>query len=273
MYEKSYQPPVNQNKKQERKPIAWRAIIRNLIILILVSGIIVLIKLPALQIKEIRVVGAQVEDPIEISQYITNHLKNNYLYIFPKSSAFLVNTDKLTKHLKAHYPRFERVSVKREAINKLKVEVNEYNGKYLWCNIDNVCSFMSAEGIVFADAPYFSGNAYLKFYGPQQSTYPYQPISLSEIKLMGEVVDGVRKVDIDPISLEITDNNQVNLTFVHNRNLALIKFDLNQDLQKTLNALYIGLQTEPLATWYQDKNKVLEYLDLRSVNKVAYKFQ
>ena len=275
MYERSYKNRLlkdDQALPRKKKKFPWKRVLYTFIVLAFISGVVFLIRMPRLQIASITTQGTVVADPLEVSQFVEQNLSGNYLYLFPKRSMLLVPLDSLERSIKQKWPRFKEVSVSRAGLNSLSVEVIEYQGVYLWCK-EETCYFMDSEGTVFAPAPYFSGDAYPKLYGGIQGELAFQPFEPMVIEVVRELADRLPKIHIAPKGYHLENRSQMRILFTHNGNEASIIIDPNGDLEKTLEALYTGLRTDPLAGMYRDQTKVLEYIDLRFPSKVVYKFQ
>src|SRR4051812_49187075 len=93
MYEKSYHTAVlKTDKKPEQKGgrINWKLILGLFVGAVLVAGLIVLIKLPQWQVRNIEVVGAHVADPGDVTEFVRGELQGKRLFFLPKTSILLV---------------------------------------------------------------------------------------------------------------------------------------------------------------------------------------
>lgn len=273
MYEQSYHSRLDQSQQgQIRNKVPWKKIISLVATCALLTGIVFLLRIPFLQIDKIDIVGSEVEDAENVSESLRNFLAGNYLYVLPKTSIFLINTKMIKNEIKNVYPRFKTVSVNRDSIKNLKIFVEEYKGSYLWCDTNDDCAFIDENGVAFADAPYFSGSAYLKIYGNRETQYPYIPLSQKQLNSILEIDQRLKKINIEPISYLILTSNKISAIFIHNKKRTQIKFDINKDLDQTFTTLYTAMRTEPFMSMYNNEENVLEYIDLYSVNKLIYKF-
>lgn len=275
MYHRSYHERVlkSDTPKQKKTRIKWKSIAIGVGTAALISALVVIIRAPRLQVTEVVVEGAQVADPFEVSQFVLGTLDGTYLRIFPKTSIVLISPDTLTQSIARAYPRFKSVAVDRASMQKLVVSVEEYPGVYLWCDTTDACSFMDAQGTVFADAPYFSGSAYLKVYGGTRSPYPFTAFNPTQMQMIATLSDKLPGIDIEPLSVSFVSDKTVVVRFVHNQREAQIRFDPTTPIDAQLDILYSGLRTQPLSRLYHDRAQVLEYLDVRFDNKLVYKFQ
>jgi hypothetical protein len=276
MYEKSYHTAVLKTEKNpEKKPgrINWKLILGLLLGAVLIAGFIVLIKLPQWQVQHIEVVGANVADPGDVSEFVTAELQGRKLFFLPKTSILLVPEHRLEKDLKAHFSRFQTVGVSRKNFSTLTVTVSEYQGVYLWCNDPDTCFFMDQNGIAFAPAPVFSGSAYPKIFVGTVQPLPFQALNLQQEQMVSLLRDKLPALLITPTEFHFVSDHQVEVMFNHNGHQASLLLDPMTDTQQALNALFSGLRTNPLATNFHDSSKVLDYIDLRFSNRVVYRFE
>lgn len=275
MYERTYNSRVLKTEekpsKKQKGRFPWKRVLIIAAIVALLVGSVVLMRAPKFQVVTVHVEGANVSDPVDISQFALNTLGGKYLWILPKTSVFLVNNDSIATAIKEVFPRLKEVEVDRDGASSLRVTVIEYPGVYLWC--DDACAFMDETGTVFADAPYFSGSAYLKLYIGGREQYPFTPITVDQVAMVSTLKSRLEAIDIVPLAMKFESPHKLSIYFAHFTHEAVIYVDPNEDIDQALNTLYSGLRTESVARQYHDPNKVLQYLDVRFANKLIHKFQ
>lgn len=276
MYERTYHKTVlkTDEKQAKRKSRSnWRLIVRVVIAIAIITGITILTRLPRLQVSTVEVVGANVADPGDISEFVKEQLQGHRLFIFPKSSIFLVPEHSLEKNIKHAFSRFQTVVVSRKNFSTVLVSVTEYQGMYLWCTADTDCYFMDQNGIAFAPAPYFTGSAYPKIFVGTIQNVPFQAVTDDQISMITLLTDRLSAIGIVPEELHFVSEHELDVNFNHNGHQAQLIFDPVNSISDALVDLYTGLRTNPLASKFHDQNDVLQYIDLRFSNRVVYKFQ
>ncbi len=277
MYERTYHSKVlSQNEpkeKKRRRRIPIKKILWLFVGVVMIAGIIVLIRLPGLQIREIDVTGANVTDPQDVSVFLHSQIEGNALYFFPRSSMLLVPTATLGKRVQAQFPRFASVDVRRIGLNGLLVTVTEHEGTYLWCQSQEECFFMTNDGIVFAQAPFFSGDAYERIFYGERGELPFSPLPDHFRALIDTMRERLPSIGIVPDEYSFESEHRVDIVFSHRGVEARLMIDPTNDIEQTVEDLATALATDPLKTQFNDKNKVLEYLDARFANKVVFKFR
>ncbi len=274
MYQRTYSKTVLKNEEvPQKKRFPWSRVIIIASVVAVIVGMVFLIRGPQLQVGRVIVEGTEVADPDEVSMFVLDMLAGTYLSILPRSSIVLISPDRLESRIRETFPRFNNVEVKRSSVDSLNVRIAEYDGIYLWCDQDEACSFMDEKGTVFADAPYFSGSAYLKIYAGARESFPFTALTDVQLVLVRTVFDRLSSIGIDPIEFRFNADHELSVIFSHNGNRAYILFDPMIDVDTSLETLYTGLRTEPLAHLYHDSTSVLQYLDARFEGKLVYKFQ
>jgi hypothetical protein len=277
MYERTYSAKVlKQNtppEKKHRKKFAWKKFFMAALVVILVAVVVILVRTPKLQVHDVEVEGTHVTDPEEVSLFVKSQIEGNYLYFFPKSSMLLVPTTTIKKRLASAFPRFSTLDVRRKGINNLLVNVSEYQGEFLWCESDEACFFMTKDGIVFAEAPFFSGNAYKKIFIGKKETLPFKPVEENYMSVVKLLIERLPLILIEPTEFRQSSEHQIDITFYHNGNQALLMVDPSGGIEKMLEDLATGLNTEPLKSEFKNEKNILQSLDARFANKIVYKFK
>jgi hypothetical protein len=274
MYERTYHKSVLKQAEtpKERRPFPWKRVGIIFGILVAFVGFVFLTRIPKFQVDTVTVEGTNVADPEEVSLYVEKLLEGRALYIFPKTSIILVSSHVIQKNIEADFPRFQSVSVSKSNVHSLHIQVKEYEGVYLWCETEINCFFMDKNGVVFAPAPYFSGNAYVKIYTTKGGTVPFSPITPSELAMIGGIIERLKAISITPDEFNFVSDHQLAVAFSHNGNRSDIYFDPRRDVEESLEILYSGMRVETFGHLYRDMQQRLEYIDLRFSNKMVYKF-
>lgn len=274
MYERTYRSRVLKTEPKQvvaTRLFPWKRVLVSIGVLCIVSGIIFLIRLPQFQIRTVSVEGTVVADPGDVSQSVQMALEGTYVWILPKTSVFLLSTKTLENMVLRSFPRFKSVHITRSSMHELMVTTQEYPGVYLWC--DDACSFMDEIGTVFADAPYFSGSAYVRIYVGSRSAYPFFPISPEQIQFVAHLKERLESISIVPLAIRFETLHTASVSFIHNGHQALLYIDPTADIESSLEALFSGLRNETVSQKYHNPDTVLEYLDVRFENKLIYKFR
>ncbi len=277
MYERTYHKAVlKAEQKQPKKGqtrINWKRVLWIIGTLVALTAIVFLIRLPRVQVKNIEVNGTNVAYPGDVSEFVQNQLRGNKLFILPKTSIFLIPTHTLEKDIAAAFPRFQTVTINRKNFSTISVNVTEYQGVYLWCVDSDTCYFMDQNGMAFAPAPYFSGDAYPKIFNGTLQQIPFQAVTAGQLAIIATLMSHVPSLGIEPSEFHFDSAHQLRMTFIHNGQQSMLLFDPTSSINDAITALFTGLRTDPLASKFRDANRVLQYIDLRFSDRVVYKFQ
>lgn len=276
MYERSYHDKAIKKDtritKREKKRARLKRSAYIIGALIVCTGIIFLLRIPAVQVRTIDVSGTEVLDPEDIRISVLHRLSGNYLWIIPRTNVLLVSPTSLATALKKEFTRIDTVAVNRTSPHTLSVAVHEYAAKYLWCTSDDSCYLMDERGVVYSSAPYYSGNAYMKVYTGALAALPFSPCTPEELGMIAAIDDRLRKIDIVPEKIAFDSSHSARIIFAHAGSAATIYFDPSLPIETSLEKLYTGLRTQPLQGLFDHASNVLQYLDLRYSKKVIYKF-
>lgn len=234
--------------------------------IILATSLVFLLRIEWFKIKSIEVAGNSVEASQNISDITKERLAGNYLYFIPKSNFLLYPRRTLRESLLYSFKRFEAVDVSYEGDNTLFVDVKERKPLWLWCENQD-CYFMDKSGYVFAKAPNFSGNVYLRASGG---------LDVQNGEVIGSVfadnwnfeelkgfVESIKVKGFVPVKVAITPENDAELVL---KNGEVIKLSPT----KSLSAAHADFENA-LASGLISSEIPLQYIDLRFDNKIFYK--
>lgn len=278
MYERTYHRQVLKDPQEEEKGGARKSPLKKIAIIgsivLVCFGVGYAVRSPKLQITTVTVEGAEVLDAEEIKISVMDMLSGKALWIFPRTSTLLVQTETLEKKLSHAFSRIQSVTVKRDNAQGLVVQIQEYKGVFLWCETKETCFFMDKNGIVYSDAPIFSGTAYPKiFSGAPKGTLPFSGLSPENLTLITALETQLVRIGITPSEFHFINNRELQVDFLHNKDTARFIVDPTVAVDTSLDYLFSGIRTEPLSGLFHDASKKLLYIDVRYPNNIVYKFE
>lgn len=236
-----------------------------------------------LAISKVVLENATVVEEKDVKNVVDEVVDGSYLGIFSKRNVLIYPRKKIIRTLLEREKRIQTLFLNIENNTELHIRVIERGGTYLWCgetpdeaNSSN-CYFIDSEGYIFDDSPYFSDNVYFKFYGKRNTDGDIIGSYFSETNNFEQLVkfaNTVRSFGLMPrgIYVNADGDNELILEKRGQTNAPGVLFAKDADLLKTANTLGSALSGEPLLSAMKDKYDKLEYLDVRFVNKVFYKF-
>ena len=240
--------------------------------------------MPSIQIKNIEVSGNSTVSKDEIISVIRNETSAKYLMLFSKNSIFLYPKKMIEIKLADDFKKIETVSIKSKGLKTLIVSIIERKPNSLWCfsgsedgtlrknNNSGMCYFLDKEGVIFSEAPDFSGNAFLRYYGllddiEQPIGKIYMPSG--RFKDMSRFVSSLETLGISVASFRAESENDYK---IYLKNGIKILFDDKQPFDKTLENIQSILSEVDLKGDYSVNNpSKINYVDLRFGNKVYLK--
>ncbi len=192
--------------KKKREQAILRYGLSSIILIIVVWAASFIVNLKSVNISSTEVYGIDTETTKLIRQKVNETIDGKYFGLFSKSNIFLYPKDKIATAIQAITPRIDQVNINLKDRDILTVSIKEKAGQAIVCNglpefLENkinleksdACYFVDQNGIIFSEAPVFSGAAYKRYYVPDIQ------IATSSPNLIGsQVLDSVKfkKVEI-----------------------------------------------------------------------------
>lgn len=276
---------LNSAKLQQQKNAARkrRAIMLSVTVVVFVVGLALLSRIPAFAITEVTVSGNKVLESAPLHNAVAAKLEGNYLHLFSRRNFLLYPKRSIEEVSLGASARIANVDVTRKDKHTLAVVITERDPAYVWCGevypVDTLapkCYFLDLSGFAFADAPYFSGDAYFKFYGPLGGGIGTQFLDTSTVQSLSNAAEAFRGIGFSPVALAADARGEyllyIKVPEADPQNYPVIKFRNTNDTTAILANLDAALLVEPLATKMKENISTLKYIDLRYDNKVYYKF-
>lgn len=232
--------------------------------------------------------GTHVINEEDIIKNIKTNISGKYFYLFAKSNTFIFPQKKIYNDLIKNFPRIESLSVNRDKLKNLVVDITERVGSSLYCgqiipenknDIGENCYFINNDGYIFDKAPYFSGNVYFKYYlkidDSGSNALGKQMMKVDDFHQVARFVDLVTALGFEPIYLSKNSDGTNNLYLAHgiSDTSPKIIFKDENSLEEIGDNLSVAMRKKEFADEINSGYNTLLYIDLRFDNKVLYKFQ
>lgn len=165
--------------RRQRRQTVFRIILAVILIPVFFWGISHLTSLESLTIYSVEVYGVTAEDAGSIRQKINETIEGKYFWLFSRSNALLYPRDGVAQAVQSLFPQIEQVNVKLKNRHVLVVTITEKNAAAVVCThlpdfdenrliLEDAdgCYFTDNTGILFSEAPVFSGPTYKRYYAP-----------------------------------------------------------------------------------------------------------
>lgn len=274
--------------KRKRRARNTRTFILFLILFISVTGALSYFSNnPRIIINKIVVNGTRIINISDIESHIQDKISGRYFYLFSRSNSLIYPKGQIYNDLINSFPRIEKLSVYKDNINTIHVDISERYGSYLYCgssipetesDIGENCYFINTDGYIFDTAPYFSGNVYFKYYVelPEGTNSPLgtQMLSSEKFHEIVRFIDGVTDLGFKPIYLVMgaDGNNTLYLDHGSTNSSPIIMWKNDSNLENILSNFTVSMSKKEFADEINSKYTTLLYIDMRFKNKVLYKF-
>jgi cell division septal protein FtsQ len=228
----------------------------------------------------------------DVSEKSFEYMSGSYFWLFPKNSSFWYPKNKLEDFLSQNFKRIETISIKLDGFQNMVVTIEERKPFAIWCDsmikeesvsttTENMedgsspvskCYFIDKNSTIFSEAPYFSGDAYFKYYGSIGTSTPignYYIASSTEFDEINNFINSVEKMSLHPQYLVTKGVGDYSLVISGG---GEILFDLKKPLSEVSQNLESLLKTPALST-STNQDLPIEYIDLRYGNKLFYKLK
>lgn len=226
-------------------------------------------------VQNITIIGNSTVTTESLRLLVNKNIEGKYMFVFPKSSIFIYPRKAVEASVLESFKRIKSTKVSFEDFQSISVTVDERKPEALWCGESistplkkGNCYFLDEEGFVFAKAPDFSGNAFLRFFGLLNSGNPIgeQFIPQDEFITLSLFAESLKEISMEPIALDLTETGEI---IVYVKNGSRILFNRNQNFGTVLSNIESVIESEE----FKGRVDEFEYLDVRFGNKVYYKFK
>lgn len=230
-----------------------------------IAGAIYVLRLPQLQIKEVRFFGLEALVEKELADAVWEKLQGEYLFLLPRGSTVLASRGAIEKELQEAFPRIRNIAVQKSFPNALEISVEERELFGILCG-ESQCAYIDTSGFAYETAPDSTGALILKIKSDRDEitvgSQAIEPVLMERFGLLGEEL---KKIGLEAIGYEISQKNPRDIRAKIDEGFDII-FNRDDDFQNVFRVLKAVLEEE-----IKDRKLQIEYIDLRFGNKVFYK--
>lgn len=228
-----------------------------------------------LVVSSVNVAGANELDPAQIKAAIVSEISGKYLNLISKNNIMLISEKKMKQALMDKFKRIENVQIKKIFPDEITVAITERKSMLILCS-NGSCSIIDNNGQAYVgadfDSDYLKENKLIILTDESQ-----KPIQLGDTVVANDLTDFIMDIknhlknDLDMdvkqdfstpnlISGDIRVKTEDGWKIYFSKDLGI---DKEMEMLKTVLNGNVG----------KDKLKDLDYVDLRTDNKVFYKFR
>jgi len=264
-------------REQKKENFLLKSGIIVLTLLILLVSLIYVSRIPSLNFSRVSIEGNSVTSDSDIEKIFNKNISGFYLKMFSKKNIFIYPKRRITKNLKEKFLVIKDVEISIKDFEELKINIKERRPDSLWCgNVLTItsnskdCYFVDEEGLIYSDAPEFSGNVFLRLYGyvGDSSLIGKEYLPVSKYQSLKFFKNTIEQYGLIPIRVVRLEKDDMEIWFKDEGRLI---YNLNQDIARLSNDLGSIVKDSEFKNELEEKE--LDYIDLRLGNKVYYKFK
>ena len=274
-------------REREQKRRNKKRVIISVIIFVVYALLVFLFSRSFWNIQTIEIQGTSLIKKDKMETAIREHIAGKNLFIFSKANVLFLSSSETETFLQNTFPRIAEVRVSKRSLHTLTVTLTERTGMYLWCgdiprvlaSSDEACQFIDDQGVLFSEAPYFSGPVHFVIFGRKASADIVKPelgtslFTEADITSFMLIEKELAKHNLKAYGVFITpDETRILLSRDLTPEKNIIRLNARVSLDKALRNLFAALDVPGLKTQMEKSSDQLEYLDLRFTNKVYFKF-
>ena len=249
-------------KKRNRK--LWRFIVVVLLVVLIVGVASYISHRQELRISKVELNGGILVTQSDIESKTLTHLYGSYFWLFSKGNSFWYPKGDLEDYLRQTFKRIDSIDIHLKGLKTLVINIKERKPFAIWCNTPTAsttvqklengseeCYFIDQNSTIFAKAPYFSGDAYFKYYGLISLPVGSSPIGMEYVAStteFGEISDFVSKVkdlSVHPLYMVAKNANEFSIIIAGGGEIYL---DLKEPLSVVGQNLEALLRTPTFAS-------------------------
>lgn len=248
-------------RRRRRKILAVKFGVVFLLLIAFIFLLSWLSKIQSIQVEHIEISGNAMLSKEEVGDLIKEEMSVNLYKLFSRNSIFLYPKRSIENKILSDFKKVLKIEIKSNGLKSIIANITERKPEFTWCAGDadlelsggreiGSCYFMDKEGVIFSEAPKFSGNSHmsLRYFGLMDDTNPigknymespkFKEIVnfISTLKNMGIITAGFQaeiggeyKIYLQNGIKIISDNRQLFDKILKNIESILPEIDLKKD--------------------------------------------
>jgi len=241
---------------------------------LLAIGIVYLLRLPSLQVREITFTGLETLEEAALHARITAILGGAHAFFLPRSSYFLVERDAIARNLHKEFPRIAAVSVATQFPDTMYISIVERKFWGIFCNSTQSsssagCAYIDASGFAYDKAPEPQGALILTVHGDGREAtvgdFAVEESIMERLRFFSDEIPKAAGTRIIAYEIRSRVPTEIRARTADGFTLILKRDD---DFMNVFRVLGKVLDEE-----IGEKRSRLDYIDLRFGNKMFYKLK
>jgi len=269
---KTYSKHQNTRNNHKKSSNILVAFLKILLFLIIIGGLGYILYSPILNIRNIEI---KIEDQVSQEDILTKteaSVQDNTYWWYNNKNIFLFRSDKLEQYLLQKFPTMQAVEIKRDILAQ-SINLNITFRKAIFKICENeTCYNISEEGINMGLNAEDPSQDIVIIKGIEAKKPNEMVFSNREINWLTTILQEYNKIDsikISSIDIQQKSQDSIIRVFVYTDKGYYIMLDLDTDVVYQAEVLkQVFISQIPL-----EKRSILEYIDLRTKDRVYYKFR
>ncbi len=268
-----HSPEFHRKRSRVKK---FKIIALTSLLILAIVGLILLTRMEKFLISDVIVSGDAAIREEDVVRAVVEAISGNYLLVIPKRNALLYSRGSVVEAVMSEMPRIKELDLRLVDPRTLEVSIVERLPHALFCNsTDGIgnCYLIDKDGFIFASSPDFSGGVYFTYKRNMTEPIGQHFLATEEFLMLESFVAKISDLGFDSTSLSVDESSP------HRTKYALTLTGGGEvwwnDVQDS-NLVYSNLETFFLSDIAKLNPRFLDsvsYIDLRTDNKVFYKFK
>lgn len=246
-------------KSSNKKGKRFYKVLSVFLLIIILASLSWFIYGPFWKINKVDVLNAKHTDVNLLKADLDSFLKQRSLFIIPNDHIILLSKKKIENYILNKYPSVEEVSVDKTFDKEIIIKIKDRKATGVWC--DQKCFFFDDEGILFKKSFDFTG-AIFAVWSIKEDT--------KSLNFYDKVPCLNMCVEEDFVSF--LSNNKVKKVLIDGENLFM-NTEYGFDIKALNNATTTMRNMNFFLNKYEESLNVLDYVDIRFMDKIFYKMR
>lgn len=275
--------------RREKKKIKKKTIVLFSSLVIIIASFFYIMNHDYFAIETIRIEGQKTLIESDIRNVIKDYLGGKKIGLIRNDNILLLPIATIERTLKESFPKIADLSVEIENGDELVVLIGERSAHSLWCIdreyesvFDQECYFADQDGKLYARAPYFSGNIYLKVFIQPLLDEKYIGTNINSILDSEMFFDFINDLELDyslrikQIFFDEFDDARIQLArignIIYDEQEVHILYSKLDEYEIILRNIGITLNFDEFKKEFNNRPQSLESIDVRFDGRIFYTF-
>ena len=275
--------PTKKLAQRRKKIVIQRLAVVTVSVICIVGSIFFAFHVENFRIQHISIIGTTSVPELEIQSLVEATLAGSYGYVIPRNNILFYPKQEILAEIQSRFLKILSVEVTRTGLQGITILIQERSPYALWCGnavvmstTDNTkCYFIDSEGLVYAEAPIFSNDVYMHYYGGavgNGTVLGARYLPIVDFKNLDQFVRTLISAGVETKNIRVYDGDvDVYFSDKIGSTSTVLRFSTTQPYTKSLSAFNTFMSDQTASTTLQKYLASVEYIDFRFGNKIYSK--